>query len=231
MSALQDWRLLGSTLLSLGLLVWWEKNRAHPFIPIELFAQLQFSLASFLAGVRMFIMNALRFVVALYVVDIHDLSALATGWVITSHAIPLFLMLRLGGQLADRWGSRWPVMVSMIAQAGSLAYLAILPAEVSTWLVVGGVLLQSVGASISLAPLHRASMAGIPDEQTGVAAGLYSMIRFAGAILGTALSGVLLQRGMTSSISELVAYQEVFWFVAGVALLGAIFGFLLSTEQ
>ncbi len=225
--ALQDWRLLGSTILWLTLLAFWERYRADPFIPIEIFGRLQFSLASFLAGVRMFIMNALRFVVALYVVDIHGLDATATGLVITSHAIPLFLMLRLGGQLADRWGSRWPVVISMVVQLGALAYLAILPADVSVWLVVVGVLAQSVGASISLAPLHRASMAGIPDEQTGVAAGLYSMIRFAGAILGTALSGVLLQRGLATDAAVVVAYQHVFWFVAGVAAIGVVGGLLL----
>lgn len=229
--ALQDWRLLGSTILWTALLVLWERYRAQPFIPIEIFGQLQFSLASSLAGIRMFIMNALRFLVALYVVDIHGLDATATGLVITSHAIPLFLMLRLGGQLADRWGSRWPVAISMAVQAASVAYLAFLPDDVSIWLVVAGVLGQSIGASISLAPLHRAAMADIPDEQTGVAAGLYSMIRFAGAILGTALSGVLLQMALTDNAAVVAAYQQVFWFVAGVALLGLLLGMLLDSGK
>ncbi|MEM7130280.1 MAG: MFS transporter [Chloroflexota bacterium] len=225
--ALQDWRLLVGTLLTFGLLVLWERYFVQPFIPIALFTERLFSLASLLAGVRMFIMNGLRFLVALYVVDVHNLDATATGLVITSHAIPLFLMLRLGGQLADRWGSRWPVVASMVLQASALAYLAFLPGDVSIWLVVFGVLWQSVGASISLAPLHRASMANIPDEQTGIAAGLYSMIRFGGAILGTALSGVLLQRGLAADAVTVAAYQNVFLFVAGVATVGAVLGFLL----
>jgi len=240
--ALRDWRLLSGTLLAFALLIMWEQRHPDPFIPITLFVQRRFSLASILAGIRMFIMNALRFLVALYVVDIHSLDATATGWVITSHAIPLFLMLRLGGQLADRWGSRWPVVASMILQASALTYLALLPADVPVWMVVVGVLWQSIGASISLAPLHRASMASIPDEQTGVAAGLYSMIRFAGAILGTALSGVLLQSGLSASgasdigtfdlgkLEMITAYQQVFWFVAGVAVLGALVGLLLRSE-
>ncbi len=224
---LRDWRLLGLTLLCFGLLVWWEQRRPEPFIPIELFAELQFSLASILAGIRMFTMNALRFLVALYVVDIHHLDATATGLIITLHAIPLFLMVRLGGQIADRWGSRWPVVASMAIQAASLAYLALLPADVPVWAVVIGVLGQSSGASISLAPLHRVSMLGIPDTQTGVAAGLYSMIRFAGALLGTSLSGVLLQQALAADAADLVAYQQVFWFVAAVVAAGAGIGVLL----
>jgi len=228
---LRDWRLLGLTLLCLGSLVWWEKRRAQPFIPIELFAELQFSLASILAGIRMFTMNALRFLVVLYVVDIHGLDATMTGVVITLHAIPLFLLLRLGGQLADRWGSRWPVVASMVIQAGSLAYLALLPADVPIWMIIIGVLGQSSGASLSLAPLHRASMVGIPDAQTGVAAGLYSMVRFAGALLGTSLSGVLLQQTLAQEIPLIVAYQQVFWYVAVVVIAGAGIGMLLRERS
>lgn len=238
-AAMRDWRLLSLTILCLGALVLWEKRRSRPFIPIELFAQSHFTLASICAGIRMFVMNAIRFLVALYVVDIHQLDATMTGLVITSHAIPLFLMLRLGGQLADRWGSRWPVVASMLLQGGALLYLGFLPAEASVMLVVVGVLWQSIGASISLAPLHRSAMSGIPDEQTGVAAGLYSMIRFAGAILGTALSGVLLQQRLVTitsaaivgeNVAFVAAYQGVFWFVAGVAMLGALFGYWLKEQ-
>lgn len=228
---LRDWRLLLLTLLAFALLIWWERRRAEPFIPIELFAELQFALASILAGIRMYTMNSLRFLVALYVVDIHNLDATMTGLVITLHAVPLFLFLRLGGQLADRWGSRWPVVASMAIQSCSLAYLALLPADVSVWLVVIGVLGQSSGASLSLAPLHRASMVGIADAQTGVAAGLYSMVRFAGALLGTSLSGVLLQQAMVQEIPTLAAYQQAFWFVAAVVAVGVGIAYFLRERS
>ncbi|MCB0124517.1 MAG: MFS transporter [Caldilineaceae bacterium] len=228
---LRDWRLLALTLLSLGGLVWWEQQRAEPFIPIELFGELQFSLASILAGIRMFTMNALRFLVALYVVDIHQLDATTTGLIITLHAVPLFLFLRLGGQLADRWGSRRPVVASMAIQAAALAYLALLPADVAVWWVLIGVLGQSSGASLSLAPLHRASMVGIAEAQTGVAAGVYSMVRFAGALLGTSLSGVLLQQALARESLQLVAYQQVFWVVAAIVAVGAGIGVLLRERK
>ncbi|MEZ4869676.1 MAG: MFS transporter [Caldilineaceae bacterium] len=229
--ALRDWRLLACTLLLFGALTFWEKRHTQPLVPIELFGHGAFTPASLCAGIRMFIMNSIRFLVALYVVDIHGLDATATGLVITAHAVPLFLMLRLGGQLADRWGSVWPVVVSMLLQCGALVYLALLPAAAPVGLVVLGVLWQSLGASIALAPLHRASLADIAKEQMGVAAGLYSMVRFTGALLGTALSGVLLQQQLDLGTATIRAYQHTFLFVAAVALVGAVIGYQLRKEQ
>ena len=221
---LRDWRLLATTLLLLAAFIGWERRRADPFVPLNLYRNKTFTLASLCAGVRMFTMAGIRFIVPLYLVDIHHLSATATGLVLTAHAIPLFLVLRLGGQLADRWGSRWPVVLSMLLQAGAMAYLALLPAGTSVWLVSIGVMGQSLSAGFSLAPLHRASMTGIPDKRTGIAAGLYSMVRFAGTVFGTALSGVVLQQALSQTEAPLEAYQLGFWFVAAVTLLGVLFG-------
>ena len=105
-----------------------------------------------------------------------------------------------------------------------MVFLALLPAEAAVWLVGLGVLGQSLSAGIPLAPLHAASMADISEEQTGVAAGLYNLMRFAGTVFGTALSGVVLQQGLDRALVPLEAYQISFWFVAGVAVIGAMLG-------
>ena len=105
-----------------------------------------------------------------------------------------------------------------------MAQLALLPENASIWLVTLGVLGQSLGASISLAALHRASMMDISETQTGIAAGIYSMIRFAGVALGTALCGVILQQGLAGGLMPITAYQTAFWFVAAVALMGVVLG-------
>jgi MFS family permease len=72
--------------------------------------------------------------------------------------------------------------------------------------------------------MHRSSLSKIPQAQSGAAAGLYSMIRFTGTVLGTALGGVLLQQGLDQAVLPAEAYQVVFWCIAGVALLGVVIG-------
>ena len=105
-----------------------------------------------------------------------------------------------------------------------IIYFALLPAHVSLRLVIVGLILHGLGAGVSLAAFHRSSMSQIPPEQTGGAAGLYSMIRFGGTVLGIALVGVVLQQGLDTTDLMIEAYQRVFWFVAGAALLGALLG-------
>jgi MFS family permease len=224
---LRDWRLLILTIVLFALFIAWESRRKNPFVPLKLFNGRTFTIASICAGIRMFTMGGIRFLVPLYLVDMHGLSAASTGIVLTAHAIPLFLMLRLGGQLGDRWGSRWPVVISLSVQTLAMVFLALLSAKTAVWLVMLGVLVQSLGAGLSLAPLHAASMAEVSEAQTGVAAGLYSMMRFAGTVFGTALSGVVLQQGLDQALLPLEAYQISFWFVAGVTVIGAVLGALL----
>jgi EmrB/QacA subfamily drug resistance transporter len=221
---LQDWRLLLLLLLFLTGFVYWEKRRPNPFISLDIFANREFNRASLGAGIRMFIMTGIGFLTPLYLADVHSLNAAAIGVMIMIHAGALFVTMRWGGQLADRWGSRRPVVVGSSIQMGAMVYFALLP--VSAWLgwVVVGLIFHGLGAGLSLAALHRSAMGRIAPEQTGVAAGLYSMVRFGGTAMGTALGGVILQYGLDQSLLTVQAYQLVFWSIAGVALLGVING-------
>ena len=222
--ALRDWRLLLLLLVFFTGFLWWEKRHPNPFVPLEIFASREFNRASLGAGIRMFIMTSIGFLTPLYLADVHRLSAAAIGVMIMIHAGALFVTMRLGGQLADRWGSRRPVVAGTAVQMGGMIYFGLLPGSVWLGWVVAGLIGHGLGAGLSLAALHRSAMGRIPPEQTGAAAGLYSMFRFGGTALGTALGGVILQYGLDRALLTVQAYQLVFWFIAGVALLGVING-------
>ena len=82
--------------------------------------------------------------------------------------------------------------------------------------------MHGLGAGLALASLHRTSMSQIPSEQIGLAAGLYSMIRFSGTVLGVALGGAMLQYGLNQPLAVIEAYQFAFWFIAAIALSGVV---------
>ena len=221
---LQDWRLLAFTILLFTGFIYWERRRANPFVALDIFKYRGFSRASIGAGIRMFTMSSIGFLVPLYLADIYGLNAVSIGIMIMFHAGALFATMRLGGQLADRWGSRWPVIAGSAVQTAMMIYFALLPGSIWLGWVVTGLIAHGLGAGLSLAAMHRAAMGRISPKQTGVAAGLYSMFRFGGTALGTALGGVILQYGLDQSLLTIQAYQLVFWFIAGVAFLGMIVG-------
>ncbi len=186
---LQDMRLLAVCLLLFGALAVWERRRLQPYINLAVFSNRTFTLASVCAGLRMFLMSSISFVMPLYLNDIHHFNASMIGVVLAVQAGSLFLTSRPGGQLADRWGSRLPVTLSMAGLLGIMVLLAALGASAPLWLIIGAAVGHGLLIGLSLAPLHRAAMERIDEEEIGMAAGLYSMIRFAGQLLGTSLAG------------------------------------------
>ena len=225
--ALQDWRLLAVAVVSSIAFVWRERGRRDPFLRLGLFRVASLRWASLGAGLRMFTMSGIGFLMPLYLADVHELSASMTGSVLMLNAAALLMTMRLGGQLADRWGSRWPVMIGMSIQAAFMIFFALLPGSASLLFVAAGLLGHGLGAGLSLAALHRTSMSKIAPEQNGQAAGIYSMIRFGGILMGSALGGVLLQQAQLRADSVGAAYQMVFWAFVAAAVLGAAIGSLL----
>jgi MFS family permease len=136
--------------------------------------------------------------------------------------------MRLGGYLADRWGSRWPLFIGSILQTGMVSVLAILPRQTFLGLVAAGVAGHGLGAGLTLAALDRSALLTIPQEQRGMAAGLFNMIRFGGTAFGAALMGVGLQYGLKRFSAGIQAYQLMFWCVAGLVSLSTVTGWKLK---
>jgi MFS family permease len=224
---LRDWRLLGLASLLFGGLILWEKRRSDPFVSLDIFADKLFTRASVCAGLRMFIMSGIGFLMPLYLADVYDLNASLIGVTLVIHAGAVLATMRLGGQVADRWGSRRPVVLGLSAQVISMIYFAVLPGSVALPLVLIGVTTHGLGAGLAMAALHRAAMGQVPQTQVGVAAGLYSTIRFAGTVLGITLGGVLLQQGLDRELSTVDVYHRVYLFLAGVGFVGILVGLSL----
>ncbi len=80
---------------------------------------------------------------------------------------------------------------------------------------------HGLGAGLMLAALHRSAMGNTEPARMGSVAGMYSMVRFAGMAIGTAMAGVILQHFLDSGLPTLEAYQWSF-LVFGVA---GLFGY------
>lgn len=223
-ASLQDWRLLLLAFLSLGAFIIWERHHRNPYIALSIFNDKTFSRASVCSAIRMFAMSSIGFLVPLYLVDVHSLGASVSGIILMFHAGALLITMRAGGQLADRWSSRWPVLGGMTVQVVTMVLLAVLPATTTVEIILLVVVLHGLGAGLSLAALHRASMSNIPNHKTGTAAGVYSMVRFGGNVLGPAVGGVVLQHGVDRNLLPIDAYHLVFWFITAVMVFGVVIG-------
>jgi MFS family permease len=225
---LQDWRLLlPALLLFLGFYRWERRFRA-PLIDFSLFARKNFGLASLCALIRMILMNSNDFLLPLYFTDIHGIRPSTLGMILAAYSGALLTTTRLAGQLSDRGLGRWLIVGGLSLQCSMLITLANLPATATVVLVIGVVFLLGMGAGLSLAVLSNVVMSDVPQAQSGAAAGLFSMIRFSGSIIGTTLAGVFLRQALGFSALPVAAYQIVFGTVAVVAVIGALLALRLE---
>ena len=224
---LHDWRLLTVCGLLLVMFIRWERRRVNPYMNLRVFSNLTFTAASVCAGLRMFIMSSSSFLLPLYLTDIHGLNASAIGIALALQAGMLFVTSQAGGQVADRWGSRPPIMVSMGGLILVLILFALADAASPIWWLYALSGAHGLIIGLSLAPLHRSSMQEVADHEAGAAAGLYSMIRFAGQILGVAVAGVLLQQQLSLVTTPVAAYQFVLWLYVGVAVVATLLAGLI----
>ncbi len=222
---LLDWRLAMGT-VTLGAGFWaWERRHDDPLIPFDLFAVPNFSRASLAAGLRMILMSSEGFLIPLYLTDIYGVSGTQIGLMITLQAGALLVAVRYGGKLADAWGRRWPVMIGFGVQALVMLYFATLPPTSPLWAPALGMAVHGGAAGLSLAVLHRLSLDNVPAHRSGSAAGLYSMMRFFGSIVGATIGGVILTQALEHFARPVDAYHLTFacWAAVGVLALLTIY--------
>lgn len=221
---LMDWRLLGGALALGVLFVCWERPRRDPFLNLGLFGKRRFMLASTCASLRLFAMNGIGFLVPLYLADVRGLGPALLGTMVTISPGAMIVMVFLGGRISDRWGSRLPAVAGLGMQTLTAIAFCLLPETAPLWSIGLVLAFYGLGNGFALASLHHAALLGISDAQIGQASGLYSMLRFFGSVVGSALAGVVLAFLLDQHPSALQAYQYGFLAFGGVALIGALVG-------
>ncbi|HCK10294.1 MAG: hypothetical protein CME21_22220 [Gemmatimonadetes bacterium] len=219
---MQDWRLLAFSIVAFVAFAIWERGRSNPYVSTYILKNSRFFRSSFTASTRMMAMGGLSFLVPLYLVDIHHLEPAQLGAMLVLNSGAMALVTRFGGGLSDRWGTRVPASAGLLIQTGVMGIFWFLNSDTSLWLVGSSLAFHGVGAGLMLASLHRYVMGTIDEEHRGAAAGVYSMLRFVGAVIGTSLSGVFLQHYLDAGVGTVLAYQETFVMLAAFPIVGLL---------
>ena len=225
---LTDLRLLAGALVLGTVFVWWSLRRDDPFIDLSIFRRRNFSVASVTVSLRMVMRGGTGFLMPLFVTDLYGFNASATGSLLMLDAGSLLVTMWLGGLVIDRRRSRGQVIVGMLIEALAMTSFLLLPAGapvVWVFVILGA---NGLGAGYMLAALHVYAMGGVPEEESATAAGLYSMIRFGGAMLGPAIGGVVLAAGVDEYGIVAAGYRPAFAFLLTVSIVGTVAALLLT---
>jgi MFS family permease len=145
------------------------------------------------------------------------------GVAIIAMTLTMAAISPLGGWLVEWVGVKAVTATGgLIAAAGVIA-LGALPAAASARQVGLRLLLVGLGLGLSTGPANASAITAVPQEQSAIASATVSMLRYLGAITGTAILSFALTPGADATARQHVAL----WVFAGVLIASAVLGLTL----
>nr|WP_318152359.1 DHA2 family efflux MFS transporter permease subunit [Nocardioides hwasunensis] len=203
------WRLIIAGLVVLALFVWWQaRNRREPLVPLNLFADRNFSVSNVAITTVSFAFTAMGFPLMLWAQLVRGYSPTEAGLLLAPMAIASIVTARIAGQLTDRIHPRVLTLGGFAGLGVALALLSMaLAPDTPLWELVVIFALVGVGSSFLWGPLATTANRNLPPERAGAGSGVYNATRQVGAVLGSAAIAVLIDarlaaNGLTFSPSE-----------------------------
>jgi DHA2 family metal-tetracycline-proton antiporter-like MFS transporter len=189
-----SWYFLAASAAAIAVLVIHVRRTPNPFIQPSLFRNLRFR-AGMIAGFLVFSASiGIIFLIPLMFTALRGLSTREIGLLMFPGAISGVVFGRLGGNLADRRGNR-PVMgIGILLLVVSLLLISFL-LGLSPWLVSAGLLLTYIGFTLIQTALINSVSQTLDMRETGTGMGLFNLVTFISAAVGTALVARVLASG------------------------------------
>lgn len=172
----------GGLLLALFVLV--ERRTPEPLLPLELFADRQFTAANLVTFAVYAALAGALFLLPVQLQLVAGFSPVEAGAATLPITVMMLLLSARMGRLSARIGPRLPMTVGPIVAGAAMLWLSFVDAD-ATFLgaVLGPMLLFGLGLSFTVAPLTSTVLTAAPDHQAGVASAINNDVaRVAGLI-------------------------------------------------
>ena len=232
-----SFRTIGLLVFSAALLLfflWWESREKAPLMPLGIFRIRLLSAANFVALLQSGGMFGSFLLLTLYMQEVLHLSVLQTGVGFLATAGTAVAFAAPAQMLATKVGVK-PVMLTGLSLllAGALWYTQISPHGSYFVDLMPGFFAVGIALPFTFIPLTIAALAGVGDDEAGLASGLFNTSQQVGGAIGTAVlstiafthSGTLLKQGTAPEEALTGGFKWGFWVCAGIwagALLAAL---------
>jgi EmrB/QacA subfamily drug resistance transporter len=209
-----DWATIGGTsltipevlaagLLLLAAFVLWQRTRPEPLVPLSLFRDRGFAVATWLAGLSFFGTFGFALVFTIYFQTVLGMSAINAGLATLPFAISLAVAAPFAGRLTDRIGGRYVLMLGALLYAIGLVTFALVSTTTATWQTfVLPFIVAGLGMGNVTAPSMTVALHDIKPAMTGAASGVFNTARQVGGAVGAALVGAILQNRIVSATHD-----------------------------
>jgi MFS transporter, DHA2 family, metal-tetracycline-proton antiporter len=226
-----SWYYLAASAAAIAVLVIHVRRTANPFIQPSLFANVRFR-AGMIVGFLVFSASiGIIFLIPLMFTTLRGLSTREIGLLMFPGAISGVVFGRIGGTLADKKGNRLVMGIGILLLIASLLAISVL-LGFSPWLVSGGLLLTYIGFTLIQTALINSVSQTLEMSETGAGMGLFNLVTFISAAVGTALVARVLASGwldarLNPMVTEPAAagYSNLMVAFAALIAVGALIYF------
>jgi EmrB/QacA subfamily drug resistance transporter len=168
--------------------VYWQSiNRDEPLIPLQMFADRDFSLSNLGVAVIGFVVTAMMLPVMFYAQVVCGLSPTRSALLIAPMAVASGVFAPFVGHLTDRFHPRPILGFGFSVVAIALTWLSIdMTPTTPIWRLVLPLTAMGVGMAFIWAPLAATATRNLPPQLAGAGSGVYNATRQVGSVLGSA---------------------------------------------
>ncbi len=170
-----------------------ERRSPHPLVPLDVFANRQFTAANLVTLALYAAISGVFFLLAVVLQVVTGLSPLQAGAAMLPVTLLMLTLSSRTGALAARIGPRRPMTVGPVIMAGGLLLmLRIEPAAGYFTHALPGILVFGLGLTLTVAPLTAAVLAAAEDRHAGVASGVNNAVARTAGLLSVAVLPLLM---------------------------------------
>ncbi|GAA3410635.1 MDR family MFS transporter [Paenibacillus hodogayensis] len=228
--------------LFLLLLVWRQLTIKEPLINLSVFRYPTFSLVAVLVVVLMMVLFATTTLLPIYLQDVMQLTAFATGLLLMPGCILNGIMMPLSGKLLDIFGPRFVIVPGLVLIAISLWLFAGIDSDTTRGSVLFPHVLLFIGISFVVMPAQTTGLNQLPRHLVPHGTTIYNTLQQIAGGIGIALFvGVMSSRAngdlqhsldptalYEKTQSTVVGLQTVFWIEFILAILVLILGWFIK---
>jgi MFS family permease len=214
---------IGLSVATIGVFVLWELRAANPVFDPRLFRNREFAVGSSVVGLQNFAMYGLIFALPQLFERIRGSSPKEVGHILFFMMIAMFATATVGGRLTDRLGARTAALMGAVPMLAGMLWMQRIDTFLTPRDAILPLVLLGVGMGLIGAPTQSSAMSTIPLEQSGMAAGASSTMRYLGGVLSVVVLSIILGGSGGAMIQQHVVAAHVFGAVAVIAAVTCAF--------
>jgi len=185
--------IAGGLVLLTAFVVWQSRNTREPLMPLALYRDRNFTVATIGAATLGFAFTAMGFPLMFYAQAVRGYSATEAGLLMAPMAVASIVLARLVGRLTDRVHPRTLTFFGFATATVAFVWIAyVLKPGTGLWVLLVALALLGIGSSFLWGPLATTANRNLPLHQAGAGSGIFNATRQVGAVLGSAAIAVLL---------------------------------------